>query len=159
MSGNITALVADHFSQFLLIKKCYISYKSCRYSAYDHSNFAKEILIHDFSLSDWSFLHNFELSINDKFDNFYIKSVVCIDSHYPKKNVTRRNLKLTTRPWINGEIQKLMLHRDKLFIKMNNNPTESNKYLCSKFRNRVVSEQRKEKRNYFLKYFEKIKQI
>ena len=40
---------------------------------------------------------------------------------------------------------------------MNNNPIESNKCLYRKFRNRVGSEQRKEKRNYFLKYFEKNK--
>ena len=85
LSGNITALVADHFALFLLIKKCYISYKSCRYSTYDCSNFAKEKFIHDFSLLYWSYLHNHELSINDKFDNFYIKSIACIDSHVPKK--------------------------------------------------------------------------
>ena len=97
------------------------------------------------------------MSINDKFDNFYIKSVACISSHVPKKKVTRRNLKLRTKPWINGEIQKLMSYRDKLFIKMNDNPIESNKYLYRKFRNRVVSEQRKEERNYFFKYFEKNK--
>ena len=59
-------------------------------------NFAKEKFIHDFLLLDWSYLHNYELSINDKFDNFYIKSVACIDSHVPKKKVTWRNLKLTT---------------------------------------------------------------
>ena len=47
-----------------------------------------------------------------------------------------------------------MSYRDKLFIKMNNNPTESNKHLYRKFRNRAVSKQRKEKINYFLKYFE-----
>ena len=68
LSGNITALVNDHFAQFLLIKKCYISYKSCRYYIYDYSNFAKEKFIHDFSLLDWSYLHNDELSINYKFD-------------------------------------------------------------------------------------------
>ena len=151
LSGNITALVADHFAQFLLIKKCYISYKSYSYSVYDYSNFAKEKFIHDFSLLDWSFLHNYELSVNDKFDNFYTKSVACIDSHFPKEKVTRKNIKLRTKPWINGEIQKLMSCRDKLFIKMNNGPTESNKYLYRKFRNRVVPEQCKEKRNYFLK--------
>ena len=61
------------------------------------------------------------------------------------------------KPWINGEIQKLMSYGDKLFIKMNNNPTESNIFLYPKFRNRVVSEQHKEKGNYFLKYFEKNK--
>ena len=40
---------------------------------------------------------------------------------------------------------------------MNENPTDSNKYFYNKFLNRVVSEQRKEKRSYFLKYFEKNK--
>ena len=156
LSGNITALVADHFAQLLLIKKCHISYKSCRYSAYDYSNFAKEKFIHDFSLLDWSFLQKSELSINDKLHNFYIKSVVCIDSHVPKKKVTQKNVKLRTKPWINGEIQKLMSYRDRLFIKMNNNSTESNKYLYRKFRNRAVSEQRKEFLN-LLKYFERNK--
>ena len=129
--------------------------QSCRYSAYDYSKFAKEKFIHDFSLLDWSFLHNFELSINDKSHNFYVKPVACIDSHVPKEKVTWKNLKLRAKPWINGEIQKLMSYRDKLFIKMNTNPTELNKYLYRKFRKRVVSEQREEKRNYFLKYFEK----
>ena len=85
MSGNITALVADYFAQFLLNKKCYISYKSCKYSTYDYSNFAKEKFIHHFSLLDWSYLHNYELSINDKFDNCYYKiccCIVCIDSPF-----------------------------------------------------------------------------
>ena len=155
LSGNITALVADHFAQFLLFKKCYIQTLQI-FCISDYSNFAKEKFIHDFSLLDWSFFHNFELSTSDKFDNFYIKSVACIDSHIFKKK-SHRNLKLRTKPWINGAIQKLMSYRDKLFIKMNNNPTESNKSLYQKFRNHAVSEQCKEKSNYFLKYFEKNK--
>ena len=99
LSGNITVLVADHFAQFELIKKCYISYKSCSYSVYDYSNFAIEKFIHDFSLLDWSFLHNYELSADDKFDNLYTKSITCIDSDVPKKKITRRNKKLRTKPW------------------------------------------------------------
>ena len=34
-SGNITSLVADHFAQFLIIKKRHVSYKSCSYSVND----------------------------------------------------------------------------------------------------------------------------
>ena len=41
---------------------------------------------------------------------------VLILMHVPKKNVTRRNLKLRTKPWINGEIHRLMSYRDKLFL-------------------------------------------
>ena len=31
ISGNITILIADHFAQFLLLKKCHVSFKSCSY--------------------------------------------------------------------------------------------------------------------------------
>ena len=55
LSGNITGIVANHFVQFLLIKKCHVSYKSCSYFAHDYS---KEKFIHDFSLIDWSILDN-----------------------------------------------------------------------------------------------------
>ena len=48
LSGNITGIIADHFAQFLLIKKCHMSYKSCSYFVHDYSNFSKEKFIHDF---------------------------------------------------------------------------------------------------------------
>ena len=50
-----------------------------------------------------------------------------------------------------------MSYRDKLFNEMKKHPTPSNKYLYHKFRNRVVSEQRRGKKSYFQEYFEKHK--
>ena len=47
--------------------------------------------------------------------------------------------------------------RDKYFKSMTKNPSTTNKYLYRKFRNRVVSEQRKGKIKYFQSYFEKNK--
>ena len=52
MSGNITTMVADHFAQFLLIKKCHISYKSCSYYTFDYTNFAEEKFVYDYSNID-----------------------------------------------------------------------------------------------------------
>ena len=159
VSGNITSLIADHFAQFLLIKKCPVSFKSCSYSAYDYSNFGNEKFIHDYSLLDWSTLNNPSVSVNDHFDIFYEKTSACIDSHVPRKRVTKRKLKLRTKHWINSEIQKPMTYRDKLFKKMINHPTPSNKYLYSKLRNRVVTEQRKGKINYFEKHKSNMKML
>ena len=42
LSGNITSLIADHFAQFLLIKKCHVSYESCSYFVHDYSSFGEE---------------------------------------------------------------------------------------------------------------------
>ena len=157
MSGNITTMVADHFAQFLLINKCHISYKSCSYFTFDYTNFAEEKFVYDYSNIDWSSLNDQSLSVDHHFDNFYAKTSSCVDSHVPKKKVTKRELKLRTKPWINADIQKLMHYRDKYFQKMKSNPSANNKYLYHKFRNRVVSEQRRGKFKYFKNYFEKHK--
>ena len=124
---------------------------------YDYTKFGREKFIHDFSVLDWSPINDPSVSVNDHFDYFVEKTTTCIDSHLPKKRITNRNLKLRTKPWINGKIQKLMFNRDKFFKKMIKNPTPENKYLYSKFRNRVVSEQRKSKIKYYQHYFEKHK--
>ena len=127
---------------------------------YDYTKFSRKKFIHDFSILDWSPTDDLSVSVNDHFDYFLEWTATCIDSHLPKKRITKRNLKLRMKPWINGKIQKLMFNRDKLFKKMIKNPTPENKYLYekySKFRNRVVSEQCKSKIKYYQNYFEKHK--
>ena len=111
-SYYITTLIADHFAQFLIIKKFHISYKSCSYSTYDYSNFGKEKFIHDFTLIDWSSLDDTNLPVNEHFKYFYKKTNECISLHVPKKKVTKNGLKLRSKPWVKTRIQKLMHYRD-----------------------------------------------
>ena len=87
LSGNINSLIADHFAQFLLIKKCHVSYKSCSYFVHDYSSFGEEKFIYDFSLLDWSSFDNSDISVNDHFNFFYEKTNTCIEQHVPKKKV------------------------------------------------------------------------
>ena len=68
LSGDITTIIADHFAQFLLIKKCNVSYKPTSYSVYNYSNFSKENSFMT-SLMDWSFLSDSCASINDLYKN------------------------------------------------------------------------------------------
>ena len=106
---------------------------------------------------DWTSLDNTSLSATDHFDNFYAKTTECVNSHIPKKKVTKKALKLRSKPWINSNIQKPMHYRDKYFKSMTKNLSTTIKYLYRKFRNRVVSEQRKGKIKYFQSYFGKNK--
>ena len=142
VSGNLTPLISDHFIQFMFMKRFHISYKSSIYYVHDYPNFGEEKFIHDFSEVDWFPLDDMSQTVDNNFDYFYSKITSFIESHLPKKRVTRRNLKLRTKPWIGSKIQKLMYLRDKFFHEANSNPTPSNKYLYQKFRNRVVAEQR-----------------
>ena len=79
--------------------------------------------------------------VTEKFDYFYSAVSSCINGHAPKKKLSKKDLKLRSKPWINSKIKKLMYLRDRMFNKANKDPTPDNKYLYRKFRNRVVAEQ------------------
>ena len=48
ISGNILNQVADHFSQFLILKKLSVTHKDTAYYQYDYSNFNRDHFISDF---------------------------------------------------------------------------------------------------------------
>ena len=73
VSGNLTTLISDHFIQFFIIKKKYISYKSCNYYTRDYSNFGKEKFVYDYSLIDWTSLCDPQISVDGHFDYLYEK--------------------------------------------------------------------------------------
>ena len=91
--------------------------------------------IYDYFLMDWTSLSDSQISVDEHFDYLYEKTSECINTHLPKKKVTKKYLKLRSKPWINVRIQKLMSYRDKLFNELNKHPTPSNKYLYHKLRN------------------------
>ena len=43
LGGNITNIIADHLAQFLMIRKCHVSYKSCSYFVIGYSSFGEKI--------------------------------------------------------------------------------------------------------------------
>ena len=76
-SGNTSSLIADHFAQFLLIKKCYVSRKLCDYHAYDYSNDDPSV----------SVTHHFNYFLENT-----TTTTTCIDSHLPKKKSLKETL-------------------------------------------------------------------
>ena len=93
-SGNITTLICDHFAQFLMIKKCHFSYKSCNYSVYDYSYFGKEKFFHNYSQIEWLSLmiSDSSISVNEHFNHFYGKTTNCVNLHVPKKKVSKKSV-------------------------------------------------------------------
>ena len=53
-SGNILNQIADHFAQFLVLKKVPIVHKDSAYYSYDYSKFNKDKFCDDFSKLSWS---------------------------------------------------------------------------------------------------------
>ena len=92
--------ISDYFSQFIILNKINIDYKSCSYAKRNFSNFDEQSFKDGFKKQDMSFLENTNLSMNSKFDLFYEKVSTCVDFHAPVKKMNKKYLKLREKPWI-----------------------------------------------------------
>ena len=155
VSGNLTTLISDHFIKFFIIKKKYHTNLVITILVTIQILTKKNLFMTTLSLIGLlSVIHRFLLMT---ILTIYMKKLLNVSILIYQRRKLLKYLKLRSKPWINVRIQKLMSYRDKLFNEMNRYPTPSNKYLYHKFRNRVVSEQRRGKKYYFQKYFEKHK--
>ena len=75
----------------------------------------------------------------------------------PLKEVNKQQLKPRSKPWVTPYIQNLIKHRDKLLSKLRKSHSIVTENLHKKFRNRVVSENRKSKIQYCDSYFQQNK--
>ena len=105
------------------------------------------------------FLHDASMSIDSKSDNFYLNLSSYVDHHAPIKKMNKKDLKLHSKPWITPNIYRLIKYRDNLICKLNKKFSNSNDYLYKKFRNRVLSELRTSKVNYYKKFFQSINPV
>ncbi len=152
-SGNILTQIADHFPQFLIVEKAGITNKSTSYFQHDYSNFNKERFLADFSNLNFDYLNDDQTNVNTKFNRFLATLDDIIKTHVPLKKLTKKDLKLRNKPWINSRIQKMMRLRDNILKKIRKKPDASQRLLYKKFRNRIAIELKNSKTNYFQNYF------
>ena len=158
ISGNILNQIADHFSQFFILRKINANYKNSAYHQYDYSNFNKDNFLTDFSKIDWSDSDSIgDTHVNKKFFNFQNKVSKCVREHVPPIKLSRKKLSLRSKPWITPKIEYMMAKRDKYLRTFNITKNLDMEYLYKKFRNKVVSEICGSKNGYYEQYFTKHK--
>ena len=108
--------------------------------------------IRDVSIQQWRIDSD---DIDIVYDDFIWKLQGCVDRHAPLKKVTKKELKLKTKPWITNTIVHMIKHRNKLFERKKRQPNNENVIKLYKlFRNRVNSEIKKSKKQYYKTYFD-----
>ena len=153
VSGNLLSQISDHFPQFLIIKNASVDYRNCSLFHRDYSKFSDQPFLEDFKKPSWDDIDRNNLDFYNKFEKFYEKLHHTVIEHAPLRKVTPMQLKLRSKPWINTHIQKLVKQRDRRFRKLRKSHSRDMEELYKKFRNRVVSENRKSKIKYFENYF------
>ena len=152
-SGNILTQVADHFPQFLVVRKAGIVNKTQSYYQHDYSKFDQGKFLKDFNSLNFEYLNDNQSNVSAKFSRFLVNVDEIVKKHAPLKKLTKNDLKLRDKPWINNRIQKMMRLRDKLLKRIRKRSDPATKHLYKQFRNRVVVELKESKSKYFHNYF------
>ena len=118
ISGNLVSKISDHLPQFLIVDNLKIDYKVLNYYKNDFSKFDEEKFINDFSLLDWNSFSSDYMGANTKFDILYDQISQFINSHVPRRKLSKREIKLSTKPWITKPIFAKIRYRDKLYSKI-----------------------------------------
>ena len=153
LSGNIHTDISDHYSQFVFVKRDKIDYKTMSIYSRDYSKFCVDSFRDDVSIQNF----NVEFDdVNHQFNDFYFKLAGCVERHAPIKKLSTKEVKLRHKPWISNELIKMIKIRNKLHRRKKRQSNNENiKRLYNLFRNRIIREMKKSKRDHYNKYFEK----
>ena len=146
-SGNILSDTSDHFSQFCIFKSKMEKTKPVKTKRRDFSKFSKTSFLNDLGQVDWdSLISRSGNDIDNLFSSFYKKLNKIVNKHAPIKQISRRQAKQLTKPWITRGIRASIKIKNKLFA---SGQEERYKY----YRNKICRLTRISKRNYFNNYF------
>ena len=128
--------------------------KSCTYYEHDFSQFDELKFVNDFDVMDWSNIHDDKTDLDKKLDDFHAKVSSCVEENASLKKVSKRQLTLKLKPWINKEVVKIIRKRDKIHNQLKCNPTDKNiSEFYKKFRHKVVYITRKSRSSYYQDFF------
>ena len=154
ISGNLVSKISDHLPQFLIVDNLKVNYKVLNYYKKDFSKFDDEKFTNDFSFLDWNSISSDYMDANTKFD-IYGQIFQFKNSHVPRRKLSKREIKLSTKLWITKPILAKIGCRDKFYSKIirckHSNPNLI--YLHKKSRNSVVKDVTANKSDYFKNYF------
>ena len=103
LSGNLTATISNHLSQFLIAPHIFSNVPNRKTNLFerDWSKFNHEEFILDYFSVDWP--HTLKLqnnNIDSSFQNCFDSMNNIPDKHAPFKKITKYQLKFRTKPWI-----------------------------------------------------------
>jgi hypothetical protein len=159
VSGNIIYNISDHLPQFILLRDPgSLPQPKSHILKRDWSKFDEENFILDYLKIDWDIILKLEnKNANYSFEVFYSTISSLIDQHVPLIQLTKKQKKFLSKPWITSGIRNSIYKRDSLFKHFisASNPILKSSYHenYKKYRNLIVSLCRRSKFNYYSEYF------
>lgn len=156
ISGNIIYDLSDHLPNFLIISKLSHLSSNIKIFKRDYSKFDESHLTNEIQSVDWQELFSLNnFTSTTLFNLFYTKVSEIVDKHIPIRQLSQRELKVQSKPWITSAIRKSIQFKNKLYKKYLKTKSI---YYHSKFkiyRNKLNHLLRISKNAYYNDYFTK----
>ena len=153
ISGNLIYDLTDHLPNFLLVSKFSSSPDNVKIFRRDYSNFDEQALINDIQSIDWDLLFSGNSDPSCMFDTFYRKLSEFIDIHIPLKQLSKKDSKLKTKPWITSAIRTSIKIRNNLYKKFLKTKSSYYQTKFKVYRNKLNHLIKISKRIYYNNYF------
>ena len=113
ISGNIVYDLYYHLPNFLIFDKFTSLPSNMKLYKRDYSTLNYEKLVNDVQIIDWSEVLVSELDPSSMFHLFYDQISAIIDKQIPFKQITRKEVKLRSKPWITPAIKRSIQVKNK----------------------------------------------
>ena len=159
-SDNLTVQLSDHLFQFTILEDFYkdLTPKNSKIYERNFKNFSEQEFNDTMAITDWSNILKLDqndpnVSMNSL--HHYVNNL--LDICAPYKKLSKKEIKLKSKPWISIKIQSLK-KRDKLLTKFSkhkkNSQLATNIYNEYKIiRNNITKMKRDSKMDYYKKFF------
>ena len=154
ISGNLIYDISDHLPNFILIYK--MPKDNHNYDRYlrDYSQFNEAKFIGEVAEVNWMTVLGNSEDVNLIFSSFLDKLSELVDKHVPLKKLSKRKVKLLSKPWITKGIRISIKRKNKLYkLYMNS----KNAFYFSKYkfyRNKIKHLILLSKKSYYSNYFQ-----
>ena len=152
LSGNILLTLSEHFSRFVSVRREKIDFNNVKIYQRDYFKFDNSLFRDDVSIQKWGATYE---NVNNQFNDLFWELNGCVERHAPIKELSPKEIKMKSKPWITPDITKLIRNRNKLFKRKKIQPNNENiKALYNQKRNQVNREIKRSKNIYYVQHFE-----
>ena len=104
ISGNLVYDLTDHLPNFLIVNKFTTLPKDFKLFKRDYSSFNEQHFLQDVQSLNWK-LESSNNNVNEMFDTFNSELMKIVDKHTPLRQLSRKEIKYKSKPWITHGIR------------------------------------------------------
>ena len=154
ISGNIVHDITDHLPNFLIINKLASAPRNLKFYKRDYSKLNEHDLLADVQSINWHEILSHHDDINQNFNSFHSCISSVIDKHAPIRQLSKKEVKLRTKPWITSGLRKSITTKNRLYhayLRNRSSDFQHSKYKA--YRNKLKHILSASKKLYYSKFF------